>query len=59
MNTEALDFGEYSEGLDLLAHSNVALFEQYEPFVAMNDDSVVPYELDDCALDNLYLVPAW
>ena len=59
MNSEALDFGEFSEGRDMLAHNNVALFEQYEPVTAMNDDAAASYQSDDCVSDNLYMVPTW
>jgi len=53
---EALLFGETAELLDEVTHDNVALFEQYEPLEAKNDELV---EFGDCSLDNLYLVPAW
>ena len=53
---EALLFGETAELLDAATHDNVALFEQYEPLAAKNDE--LAYE-NDCELDNLYLVPAW
>ena len=69
INSEALEFGEYSEGLDTLTHNNVALFEQYEPISArdamgagmdaMNDDVAASYDSDVCAVDNLYMVPTW
>ena len=53
---EALLFGETAELLDAVTHDNVALFEQYEPLAAKNDELA-----DDGAaeLDNLYLVPTW
>ena len=58
---EALVFGESTEVLDPVSHNNVALFEQYEPLDAMNDEIAADsaFGLDDCQLDNLYLVPAW
>jgi len=62
---EALDFGDYSENLNMVAHNNVALFEQYEPLAsmtrldAMNDDIAASYDSDSCAVDNLYMVPTW
>lgn len=58
---EALVFGESTEVLDPVSHNNVALFEQYEPLDAMNDEigADSAFDLDDCQLDNLYLVPAW
>lgn len=69
MNMEALDFGVYAEDLNAVAHDNVALFEQYEPVAvqqsiatgmpAMNDEFAASGSSDDCALDNLYLVPTW
>lgn len=69
MNMEALDFGDYSADMNAVAHDNVALFEQYEPIstgasvsaemVAMNDELATSWDSDDCAADNLYLVPTW
>lgn len=58
---EALLFGESMEVLDAVSHDNVALFEQYEPLAAMNDEvtDMTSADSDDCALDNLYLVPNW
>ncbi len=62
---EALVFGEISEELNVVTHDNVALFEQYEPLAsmtrwdAMNDDVAASYDSDDCAVDNLYMVPTW
>ena len=35
---EALVFGESTEVLDPVSHNTVALFEQYEPLDAMNDE---------------------
>ena len=54
---DALHFGDRLEMFDLIVHSNVALFEQYEPRSAANDEDLsVPEDYD---IENLYLVPAW
>lgn len=58
---EALLFGENVEVLDAVSHDNVALFEQYEPLAAKNDELAGDESPrhDDPELDNLYLVPTW
>lgn len=58
---EALLFGENAEVMDVVSHDNVALFEQYEPLAAKNDElaGFPAAGQDDPELDNLYLVPSW
>ncbi len=56
---EALLFGDRTEILDVVTHNNVALFEQYEPLVAVNDEAVSGPADDLWETENLYLVPNW
>lgn len=58
---EALVFGEISEKIEVVSHDNVALFEQYEPLAAMNDEigGEAAADYEDCEVDNLYFMPVW